>query len=128
MDEELHQMLYSALWQKVGLTVVHMPKNAGFGYFVAMRDDFSSWVETKAIWHIDVKTIAMFIYEWFCRFGVLGRIVFDGGKENKGVVRELMQQYNICNVPIVAYHPQSSGLIERGHQQIIDALAKLESK
>ena len=128
MDEELHPTLYSALWQKVGLDVVHMPKNAGFGYLVAMRDDFSGWVEAKAIRHADAKTIAAFIYEWFCRFGVPGRIVFDGGGENKGVARELMQRYNTHNVPIAAYHPQSNGLIERGHQQIIDALAKLGPK
>ena len=125
MDKELHPTLYSALWRKVGLDVVHMPKSAGFGYLVAMRDDFSGWVEAKAIRHTDAKTIAAFIYEWFCRFGVPGRIVFNGGGENKGVARELMQQYNTRNVPIAAYHLQSNGLIERGHQPIIDALAKL---
>ena len=52
-------------------------------------------------------------------------IVFDGGGENKGVVRELMKRHNTRNVPIAAYHPQSNGLIERGYQPIIDALAKL---
>ena len=31
MDEELHPTLYSALWRKVGLDVVHMLNNAGFG-------------------------------------------------------------------------------------------------
>ena len=107
---------------------VTMPKNASFGYLVAMRDDFSGWVEAKAIRHADAKTIAAFIYEWFCRFGVPGRIVFDGGGENKGVARELMQRYNTRNVPIAAYHPQSTGLIERGYQPIIDALAKLGQK
>ena len=105
-----------------------MPKNAEFGYLVAMRDDFSGWIEVKAIRHADAKTIAAFIYEWFCRFGVPERVVFDGGGENKGVARELMQRYNTCNVPIAAYHPQSNGLIERGHQPIIDALAKLGPK
>lgn len=51
--------------------------------------------------------------------------MFDGGGENKGVARELMKRYNTRNVPIAAYHPQSNGLIECGHQSIIDALAKL---
>ena len=68
-----------------------MPKNAGFGYLVAMRDDFSGWVEAKAIRYANAKTIATFIYEWFCRFGVPGQIVFDEGGENKGVARELMR-------------------------------------
>src|SRR5258708_22862314 len=117
--------MYSALLRKVGLDVVHMPRNAGFKYFVAMRDDFSGWVEAKAIRIADAKTIAMFIYEWFVRFGVPGRIVFDGGGENKEVARELMKRQNTRNVSIAAYHPQSNGLIERGHQPIIDAFAKL---
>ena len=48
-NEELHLTLYNALWRKVGLDVVHMSKNAGFGYLVAMRDNFSGWVEAKVI-------------------------------------------------------------------------------
>ena len=102
-----------------------MPRNAGFKYFVAMRDDFSRWLEAKAIRNADAKTIAAFIYEWFVRFGVPGRIVFDGGGENKGVAREFMKRHNTRNVPIAAYHLQSNRLIQRGHQPIIDALAKL---
>lgn len=51
--------------------------------------------------------------------------MFDGGGENKGVARELMKRYNTRNVPIATYHLQSNGLIERGHQPIIDALAKM---
>ena len=105
-----------------------MLKNAGFGYLVAMRDNFSGWVEAKVIRYADAKTITAFIYDWFCRFGVPGRIVFDGGGENKGVARELMRRYNTRNVPIAAYHLQSNGLIERGHQPIIDPLAKLGQK
>ena len=45
--------------------------------------------------------------------------------ENKGVIRELMKRHNTRNVPIAAYHSQLNGLIECGHQPIIDALAKL---
>ena len=75
-----------------------MPKNTGFGYFLAMRDDFSGGVEAKVIRHTDAKTITALIYKWFCRFGVLGLIVFNGGGENKGVARELMQRYNTRNV------------------------------
>ena len=62
------------------------------------------------------------MYEWTIRFGVPGRIVVDGGGENKGVVTELLARYNIRNIPIAAYHPQSNGLVERGHQRIIDSV------
>ena len=61
VDKELHPTIYSALWRKVGLDVVHMRRNAGFKYFVAIRDDFSGWLEAKAIRNADAKTIAAFI-------------------------------------------------------------------
>ena len=87
------------------MNVVHMRNNVGFGYLVAMWDKFSGWVEAKAIWYAYARTIAAFIYNWFCRFGVPGQIVFDRGGENKSIARELMRWYNSRNVPIAAYHP-----------------------
>ena len=82
-----------------------MPRNAGFKYFVMMRDDFSEWLEVKAIRNTDAKTIVAIIYEWFVRFGVPGTIVCDARGENKEVARELMKRHNIRNMPIAAYHP-----------------------
>ena len=41
---------------------------------------------------------------------------------SKLVVTELLARYNIRNIPIAAYHPQSNGLVERGHQRIIDSV------
>ena len=38
--------------------------SAGVQKDAEMRDDFSGWVEAKAIRHADAKTIAAFIYEW----------------------------------------------------------------
>ena len=54
-------------------------------------------------------------------------IVYDGGPENQGVTKQLLDRYRIRNIQIVPYHPQSNGLIERGHQNIVDALAKMTS-
>ena len=105
MDNELHPIIYSTLWRKVGLDIVHIPKNAGFKYFMAIKDDLFEWVEAKAIRNANAKTIAAFIYEWFVRFRVPGRIVFDGGGENKRVVRKFMKRYNTQNVPIATYYP-----------------------
>lgn len=82
-------------------------------------------MEPKAIRNANAKTIAAFIPECLVRFEVPGRIVFDGGGENKGVASDLMKRYNTRNVPIASYHPQSNGLIDRDHQPIIDALVKL---
>ena len=59
------------------------------------------------------------------RFGCLLLIVNDGGPENQDLTKELLERFNVWNVQVAAYHPQSNGLVERGHQNIVDALAKL---
>ena len=59
------------------------------------------------------------------RFGCLLLIVNDGGPENRAPTKELLERFNVRNVQVAAYHPQSNRLVERGHQNIVDALAKL---
>ena len=40
-------------------------------------------------------------------------------------MKELLKRFNVRNVQVAAYHLQSNGLVERGHQNIVNALAKL---
>jgi hypothetical protein len=40
------------------------------------------------------------------------------------IVEALLEGYRVRKVPISAYHLQSNGLVERGHQVIIDTLSK----
>jgi len=64
VTEELHRTLDNALWQRVGLDVIHMPANEGFSTIVAMREYLSGWVEAKALRNADSKNVAAFIHEW----------------------------------------------------------------
>ena len=123
--EELHPTLHNTLWSKVGLDVVYMPKDAGFSKIVAMRDYLSGWVEAKAIRNADSSTIAPFVHDWICRFGLMGALICDNGPENKGLTIELVKRYRIKNVRISSYHSQANGLVERGHQPIVNALSKM---
>ena len=128
-DEPLHPTFSYSLWMKIGLDVVHMPvATNGCKYLAGIRDDLSGWAEYKAIRKADSKAIAKFVYaSWICRYGCPSLIIYDGGPENQGMAKQLFQRYQVKNIQIVPYHPQSNGLIERGHQNIIDALAKLTS-
>jgi len=93
---------------------------------VGMRDDLSGCVEYKALRKADSRAASQFIYEvWMARFGCPLLIVNDGGPENQALTKELLARYAVRNVQVAAYHPQSNGLVERGHQNIVDALAKL---
>jgi hypothetical protein len=51
-------------------------------------------------------------------------MVFDGGGENKGDVEQLLVSYRIKRVSITAYHPQSNGLVEHGHDVVANSLSK----
>ena len=92
---------------------------------VGTRDDLSGWAEYKALRQASSRAVAKFIYEvWMSRFGCPLLIVNDGGPGNQALTKELLERYNVKYVQVAAYHPQSNGLVERGHQNIVDALMK----
>lgn len=126
-EEPLHPTWVSAMWQKVCLDIVYMPKVRGFKYLVLARDDLSGWVEGRPLKERLARNVARFIWDdIICRFGLYGKLVVDGGTENKEVVEELTARYGIRRIEISAYHPQSNS-VERGHKPIKDALSKLSN-
>lgn len=113
-------------WQKVGLDIVHMPKNKGKKYLVLARSDLSGWVEGRALSEASSHLIAQFLWEdVICRHGVFRKLVVDGGPENKGYVKYLANKYGIKRVVVSAYHPEANGMVERGHKPMVDALSKM---
>jgi len=85
-------------------------------------------VKAKALRNADSKSIVSFIHEWIVRFVVPGIIIHNNEAENQKITKVLIERYRIKNICIVTYHPQSNALVERGHQQIVDGLAKLGPK
>ena len=53
----------------------------------------------------------------------MGQLVCDNGAENKGLTQELITRYRIKNVRIASYHSQANGLVERGHQPVLNAIS-----
>jgi len=82
-------------------------------------------VEGRAIDAANSFNVSKFLYEEIvCRHGCPQRIVLDGGRENMDLTRSLLEDYHIQNTIISAYHPQTAGLVERGHAPVINSLAK----
>jgi len=108
--------------------MVYMPLNEGFSKIVAMREYLSGWIEAKALRNMDSKSVAAFVHEWIVRFGIPGMIIDDNGLENKKITKILIDRYCVRNICVASYYPQSNAVIERGHQQIVDGLAKLGPK
>ena len=129
-EEPLHPTWTATVWEKVGVDVVYMPPTSnGYGFIVFARDDLSGWVEGRAIKSANSESVAKFLYEdVICRHGCPQRIVLDGGKENLDLTKDLLEHYRIKRLDISAYHPQSNGLVERGHSSVVNSLAKYSKK
>jgi ribonuclease HI len=124
-DEPLHPTWTITVWEKVGLDVIYMPWDGKDGFLVLARDDLSGWVEGRVLENTDSEGVAKFLQEEvICRHGVPKRIVLDGGAENMGFTESVIKKYGMRGIGIAPYHPQSNGLVERGHQTIINAIAK----
>jgi transposase InsO family protein len=124
-EEPLHPTWSVYCFEKVGVDVVHMPNSAGFRYIIFARDDFTGWVEGQPLRKISAEKTARFLHEFvILRHGCPANIVFDNGAENRGEVGTFLAQLGIKKIRISAYHPQSNGLVERGHAPIINALSK----
>ena len=93
-----------------------------------MRDYLSGWLEAKPIKSADSQSVAPFIFDWITRFGLMGQLICENGPENKGLMQELRKRYRIKNVRIASYHSQANGLVEKGHQPVLNALSKLGQK
>jgi len=124
-EEPLHPTWSIIVWEKVGIDIVHMPESGGFKFIVFARDDLSGWVEGRAIRAANSRNVAKFIYEdVICRHGCPRRIVMDGGSENMSLTKDLLEHYRIRRTVVSAYHPQANGLVERGHDSIVNSLSK----
>ena len=85
----------------------------------------SRWIEDRAIIKADSATIAKFFYEdVIYRYSYPKSIVIDNRPENQGVTEDLLKYYQIKNLRISAYYPQSNTLVERGHADFVNTLAK----
>jgi hypothetical protein len=47
-----------------------------------------------------------------------------GGRENLDLTKDLLERYSIQKTIVSAYHPQANRLVERGHDAIVNSLAK----
>jgi len=124
----LHPTWSITVWEKVRLDVIYMPWKGKDGYIVMARDDLSGYVEGRVLEAANSLNVARFLQEEVvCHHGVPKRIVLDGGAENLKFTQDLLKKYGIHGVYIAPYHPESNGLVERGHQTIFNAIAKYRS-
>jgi hypothetical protein len=124
---ELHPTLGSVRFEKVCMDIMHMPARIDQKkYLVLARDDFSRWVEGRALTKAISEKVPDFMYqEVISWFGCPRKIMVDSGLENKAFTERLCERYHIDRKVVSAYHPHANVLVERGHQPGVDALQKI---
>ena len=74
---------------------------------------------------VNSYNVAKFLYEdVLCRHGCPKRIIMDQGRENLDLTKDLIERYHIQGTTVSTFHPQANGLVERGHDAIVNSLAK----
>ena len=57
------------MWQKVAVDVVYIPQKDNINYLVVTRDDFSSWLEARALYTTTTTVVTRFLYkDIICRY------------------------------------------------------------
>ena len=110
----------------MAIDIVSMEPSRGFSKMVIARCHAIGYSKGRALRRGTSAQVAKFLYEdVLCRHGVFDTLITDGGPENEGILAELTRSYGVKHVVTSTYHPQSNGLVERGHKPIVDALSKL---
>jgi hypothetical protein len=109
----------------VSVDVCHI-KAGKFKYLLVARDDLLGWAEARPLVKLTSEKVCQFFEEdWFSRYGSICLVTVDGGAEFKGRLRELVESCGAKFGRVTEYYPEGAGVIERGHQSLKKALAKL---
>lgn len=126
IEEPLQATMMSQLFRRINMDVTYMPPADGKSLLVVARDDLSHWVEARPLRANTSKAVAQFFYEdIICRHGVPYEVRIDGGPENQGELRTLLERMRIKIIKISPYNSKAAGNIEVGHKTIQAALAKI---
>jgi hypothetical protein len=83
-------------------------------------------VEARVLRAAISKAITKFLWEdVICRHGIFGRLVINGGPENKDLVVQFVTDYGIKRVVISPYNAKANGMIERDHKSVVNVLVKM---
>nr|GEU79242.1 reverse transcriptase domain-containing protein [Tanacetum cinerariifolium] len=87
---------------------------------ILAMDYFTKWIEAKAVATITGSHVKKIVWDnIMCRFGLLGEIVSDNGKQfSDNPFKDWCNKLNITQRFTSVKHPQSNGLVERANQSL----------
>jgi hypothetical protein len=94
-------------------------------YLVLAREEFSNFVEGKALRTKSTERVCRFILEdIFSRYGIIGRKRANRGELDVIEARSFFEKHGVKLRLTTAYNPEVNGKSERGYPPIINALVK----
>ncbi|GKF34831.1 reverse transcriptase domain-containing protein, partial [Tanacetum coccineum] len=89
-------------------------------FLIVSMDYFTKWIEAKAVATIIGNQVKKFVWDNIvCRFGLLGEIVSDNGKQfSDNPFKDWCDKLNIIQRFASVKHPQPNGLVERANRSL----------
>uniref|UniRef100_A0A667Y9Z6 Gypsy retrotransposon integrase-like protein 1 n=1 Tax=Myripristis murdjan TaxID=586833 RepID=A0A667Y9Z6_9TELE len=110
----------------VDFTMLEPSKN-GMENVLVMTDVFSKYTQAVPTHDQQASTVAkVLVSEWFCKFGVPGRIHSDQGRNFEShLIQQLCSMYGIQKSRTTPYHPAGNGECERFNRTLHNLLRTL---
>lgn len=110
----------------VDFTLLEPSKN-GMEHVLVMTDVFSKYTQAVPTHDQRASTVAkVLVNEWFCKFGVPGRIHSDQGQNfESNLIQQLCSMYGIEKSHTTPYHPAGNGQCERFNRTLHNLLRTL---
>nr|GEY98252.1 hypothetical protein [Tanacetum cinerariifolium] len=98
------------------------PSSRGNKYILVAVDYLSKWVKAKALPTNDARVVCKFLKSLFVRFGAPRAIISDRGTHFcNDQFAKVMLKYGVTHRLSTAYHPQTSGQVEKANFDLVVA-------
>jgi len=98
--------------------------SAGNKYILVMVDQFTKWVELKALPEQSAETVArVFVEEFVCRMGCALEVFSDQGRNFESrLFQDMCSLLQMAKARTTPYRPSSNGQVERMNREILTKL------